>query len=53
MSDIQFSQTVQIQPIQFSISIVPVHTQLNLKTELFQKIQKSIGTQFRYQNSYI
>ena len=38
---IQFSQTIL-----FSISIVFVYTQLNVKTVLFQIIQFSIGTQF-------
>ena len=32
---IQFSQTVLIQPIQFSISIDLVYTQLNTKTVLY------------------
>ena len=32
---IQFSQTVLIQPIQFSISIGFVYTQLNVKMVLF------------------
>ena len=35
-------QTVIIQTIQFSISIVFVYTQLNVKTVLFQTIQFSI-----------
>ena len=35
---IQFSQTVLFQWIQFSINIVFVHTQLNVKTVLFQVI---------------
>ena len=43
---IQFSQTVLIQTIQFSISIVFVCTELNIKTVLFQAIQFSISTQF-------
>ena len=43
---IKFCQTVLIQTIQFSISIVFVHTQLNIKTVLFQTIQFSISTQF-------
>ena len=43
---IQFSQKVLIQIIQFSINIVFVHIQLNVKTVLFQKIQLSINTQF-------
>ena len=43
---IQFSQAVLIQTIQFSISIVFVHTQLNVKTVLFQAIQFNISTQF-------
>ena len=41
---IQFSQTVLIQTIQFSISMVFVYTQLNVKTVLFQTIQLSIIT---------
>ena len=41
---IQFSQTVLIQTIQFSISIVFIHTQLNVKTVLFQIIQFSVST---------
>ena len=43
---VQFSQTVLIQTIQFSISIVFVHTQLNVKTVLFRVIQFSISTHF-------
>ena len=43
---IQFCQTVLIQTIQFSISIVFVHTQLNVNTVLFQTIQFNISTQF-------
>ena len=43
---IQFSQTVLIQTIQFSIIIVFVYTQLNVKTILFQTIQFSFSTQF-------
>ena len=39
---IQFSQTVLIQTIQFSIGIVFVHTQSNVKIVLFQTIQFSI-----------
>ena len=41
---IQFSQTVLIQTIHFSISIVFVHTQLNVKKVIFQTIQLSIST---------
>ena len=41
----QFSQTVLIQIIQFSISIVFVRTQLNVKTVLFQVIQFCKSTQ--------
>ena len=41
---IQFSRTVLIQPIQFSISIDLVYTQLNVKTVLFQKIQFNVST---------
>ena len=36
---IQFSQTVLIQTIQFSISIDFVYTQLNAKISIFQTIQ--------------
>ena len=39
-----FSQTVLIQPIQFSIRIDFVYTQLNVKTVLVQKIQFTIST---------
>ena len=39
------SQTVLIQPIQFTISIDFVYTQLNVKTVPFQTIQFSISTQ--------
>ena len=41
------------QTIQFSISIVFVYTQLNVKTVLFQTIQFSRSMQFKYQNSSI
>ena len=34
---IQFSQIVQIQPIQFSIGIYFVYTQLNVSTVLFKQ----------------
>ena len=40
----QFSQTVSIQAIQLSISIVFAHTQLNIKNVLFQTIQFRIIT---------
>ena len=43
---IQFNQTVLIQTIQFSIYIVFVYTQLNVKTVIFQIIQFSIQKQF-------
>ena len=43
---IQFSQKVQIQTIQFCMSIVFVYTQLNVKAVLFKTIQLSISTQF-------
>ena len=43
---IQLSQTVLIETIQFSISIVFVYTQLTVKTFLFQTIQFRISTQF-------
>ena len=43
---IQFSQTVLIKTIQFSISIVFVHTQLHVKTVLFQADQFSTSTHF-------
>ena len=42
---IQFSQTVLIWTIQFSISIDLVYTELNIKTVLFQVIQFSISIQ--------
>ena len=41
-------QTVPIQTIQFSISTVSWS-----KTAIFQKIQFSLSTQFKYQNSSI
>ena len=50
---ITFSQPVLIQTIQFSISIVFVYTQSNVKTVLFQIILFSIGTGFQCQNSPI
>ena len=40
---IQFSQTVLIQPIHFSISVDFVYTQLNFKTVLFQTIHFSVS----------
>ena len=40
---ISFSQTALIQTIQFSISIISVFTELNVKTVLFQTIQFSVG----------
>ena len=43
---IQSSQTVLLQIIQFSISIVFIHTQLNVKTIIFQIIQFSINIVF-------
>ena len=43
---IQFSQTVLIQTILFSRSIVFVQLKLNVKTVLFQVIQFNINTQF-------
>ena len=43
---IQFSQILLIQTIQFSISVVFVNTQLNVKTVLFWTIQFSINTHF-------
>ena len=43
---IQFIQTVLIKTIQFSISIVFVYTQLNVKTIIFQVIQFCISTFF-------
>ena len=39
--------------VQFSVIIVFVYTQLNVKTALFQPIQFSISTQFKCQNSSI
>ena len=41
---IQFSQTVLIQPIQFSMSIDFVYTQLHVKTVLFQTIHFNLST---------
>ena len=41
---IQFTQKVLIQIIPFSINIVFVYTQLNVKTVLFQTIQFSVST---------
>ena len=41
---IQLSQTVLIKTIQFSISIVFVYTQLNVKTVLFKTIQFNVST---------
>ena len=43
---IYFSQMVLTQEIRFSITIVFVYTQLNVKTVLFQAIQFSISMQF-------
>ena len=43
---IQFSQTILIQTIWLSISIVFVHTELHVKTFQFKKNQFSIRTQF-------
>ena len=43
---IHFSLTVLIQTIQFSMSIVFVYKQLNVKTIPFQTIQFSINMQF-------
>ena len=39
---------IKFQTIQFSISIVIVYKQLNIKTVLFQTIQFSISTQLSY-----
>ena len=39
--------------MKFSISIVFVHIQLNVKTVQFQTIQFGISTQFRRKNSSI
>ena len=44
---IQFSQTVLIKTTRFSISIVFIYLQLNVKTVPFQTIQFSIGMQFK------
>ena len=41
---IQFSQTALIQPIQFSICIDFVYTQLNVKTVIYITIQFSVST---------
>ena len=46
---IQSSQTVLIQTLQFSICIVFVYSQLNVKTVLFQTIQFGVA-QFHCQN---
>ena len=43
---IQSSQTVLFQSVQFSIRIVFVYTQLDVKTALFQAIQFNISTLF-------
>ena len=45
----QFSQTVLIQAIQFSICIDFVYTQLNVKTVLFQIILFSVSTLVQFQ----
>ena len=50
---IQFSQTVLIKTTLFSIRVVFVYTQFNIKTVLFQTFQFSIGTQFKCQNCSI
>ncbi len=42
--NIQFSQTVLIQLIQFSISTYFVYTQLDVKTVLYITIQFSVST---------
>ena len=41
---IQFSQTDLIQTFQFRVSIYFVHTQVNVKTVLFQTIQFNAST---------
>ena len=46
-------KSVLVQTIQFSISIVFVHTQLNVKTVLFQTTRFSLSTEFKCQNSSI
>ena len=43
---IQFSQTVIIPSIQFSIFVAFVYSQLDVKTVLFQTIQFSMGTHY-------
>ena len=48
-----FNLLTLIQRIQFSISIVFVYEQLNVKIVLFQTIQFSINLQFKYQISSI
>ena len=48
-----FSGQIKFQTIQFSLSIVFVNKELNVKTVLFQTIHFSISTQFKYQNSPI
>ena len=50
---IQFSQTVLLQSIQYSISIDFVYAQLNVKRVLFQVIQFSMNTQFTRQSNSI
>ena len=50
---IQLSQTVLIQTNQFSISIVFVYIQLNVKTVLFQTIQFRMSTQFNCQKTFL
>ena len=50
---IQFSPTVLIQILQFSIITVFVHLPLNVKTVLFQMIHFSVSTQFKCPNSSI
>ena len=47
---IQFSQTVLILTIQFSISMIFVYTQLLVKTVLFPTIQFSVIMQYTYRN---
>ena len=46
-------RTVLFLTIQFSISIVYVFTQLNVKIVLFQTIQFSISTVLMSKNSFI
>ena len=50
---IQFSQTVVIRLIQFSMGIDFLYTQLYIETVLYETIQFSISTQFKCKYSLI